>query len=125
MLRESIANGYQSQGFQLYERLAGHALGETGDAYRCYLFSLFDEFALDLKVLFDRNAPQGLLFPRESALLELLELLNEGDMEALWGEDETIGWLYQYFNSTEERKRMRKESAAPRNSWNTRYSHPS
>ncbi len=116
LLRESIANGYQSQGFQLYERLAGHALGETGDAYRCYLFSLFDEFALDLKVLFDRNAPQGLLFPRESTLLELLDLLDQGDIEALWGEDETIGWLYQYFNSTEERKKMRKESAAPRNS---------
>ncbi len=117
LLRESIANGYQSQGFQLYERLAGHALGETGDAYRCYLFSLFDEFALDLKVLFDRNAPQGLLFPRESALLELLELLNEGDMEALWGEDETIGWIYQYFNSPEERKKMRDEGkSGPRNS---------
>lgn len=116
LLRESIANGYQSQGFQLYERLAGHALGETGDGYRCYVFSLFDEFALDLKVLFDRHNPQGMLFPGESAVLQLLDLLNEGDMEALWGEDETIGWLYQYFNSTEERKKMRKESAAPRNS---------
>ncbi len=59
LLLESVANGYQSKGFQLYEHLAGHALGETGDAYRCYLFSLFDEFALDLKVLFDRNASQG------------------------------------------------------------------
>ncbi|MEW8419743.1 MAG: SAM-dependent methyltransferase [Candidatus Thiodiazotropha endolucinida] len=117
LLIESIANGYQSKGFQLYDRLAGHALGETGDAYRCYLFSLFDEFALDLKVLFDRYAPQGLLFPRESAFLELLDLLNAGDMEALWGEDETIGWIYQYFNSPEERKKMRDEAkSGPRNS---------
>ncbi|GJL66482.1 MAG: hypothetical protein NPIRA05_14530 [Nitrospirales bacterium] len=117
LLIESIANGYQSKGFQLYNRLSGHALGETGDAYRCYLFSLFDEFALDLKVLFDRYAPQGLLFPRESAFLELLDLLNAGDMEALWGEDETIGWIYQYFNSPEERKKMRDEGkSGPRNS---------
>lgn len=101
LLLESTAKGYQSKGFQLYDRLTGHALGETGDAYRCYLFSLFDEFALDLTVLFNRHAPQGLLFPRESAFLELLELLNAGDMEALWGEDETIGWIYQYFNSPE------------------------
>jgi hypothetical protein len=117
LLLESIANGYQSKGFQLYDRLAGNALGETGDAYRCYLFSLFDEFALDLKVLFDRNAHQGLLFPRESAFLELLDLLNSGDMEALCREDETIGWIYQYFNSPEERKKMRDEGkSGPRNS---------
>ncbi len=117
LLLESVSKGYQSKGFQLYEHLAGHALGETGDAYRCYLFSLFDEFALDLKVLFDRNAAQGRLFPRDSSLLELLKLVNAADMEALWGEDETIGWVYQYFNSPEERKKMRDEGkSGPRNS---------
>lgn len=109
LLLESVANGYRSKGFQLYERLAGHALGETGDAYRCYLFSLFDAFSLDLKMLFDRHAPQGLLFPREPALLELLALIDAADLEALWSEDETIGWIYQYFNSPEERKKMRDE----------------
>ncbi len=62
LLIESIAAGYQSRGFQLYARLAGSALGETGDAYRCYLFSLFDEFAVDLAVLFDRFSPAGRLF---------------------------------------------------------------
>ena len=55
LLIESVSKGYQSRGFQLYQRLAGSALGETGDAYRCYLFSLFDEFALDLAVLFDQR----------------------------------------------------------------------
>ncbi len=43
LLIESVAKGYQSRGFQLYTRLAGPALGETGDAYRYYLFSVFDE----------------------------------------------------------------------------------
>ena len=36
--------------------------------------------------------------------------------DRLWAEDETIGWVYQYFNSVEERRQMRAESAAPRNS---------
>lgn len=116
LLVESVTRGYQAKGFQLYWRLAGTALGETGDAYRCYLFSLFDEFAVDLPVLFDRYSPQGRLFPRESALLSLLDLINHADIEPLWGEDETIGWIYQYFNSAEERRQMRAESAAPRNS---------
>jgi hypothetical protein len=116
LVLESIAKGYQSQGFQLYARLAGSALGETGEAYRSYLFSIMDEFAVDLPVLFDRFSPQGRLFPREAALLKLLELINDSEIEPLWTEDETIGWIYQYFNSKEERRAMRDASQAPRNS---------
>ncbi|MCA1793336.1 MAG: BREX-1 system adenine-specific DNA-methyltransferase PglX [Desulfobacteraceae bacterium] len=91
-------------------------MGETGDAYRCFLFSLFDEFSLDLAVLFDRHSVQGRLFPREAALLALLDQINHFEIEPFWAEDETIGWIYQYFNSQEERKQMRKASQAPRNS---------
>nr|NQU94457.1 SAM-dependent methyltransferase [Bacteroidota bacterium] len=116
ILIESISNGYNSKGFQLYARVAGTALGETGDAYRNYLFSIFDEFAMDLPVLFDRYSPMGRLFPRESVLLELLEKINNIEINPLWTEDETIGWMYQYFNSAEERRQMRNESQAPRNS---------
>ena len=116
-LTESISNGYDSRGFQLYVRLAGTGLGETGDAYRSYLFSLFDEFALDLQVLFDRFSPMGRLFPSDTALLKLLKLMNEPEIADLWAEDETIGWIYQYFNSKDERKKMRDESpSGPRNS---------
>ncbi|MEW5817068.1 MAG: SAM-dependent methyltransferase, partial [Spirochaetota bacterium] len=113
---ESISNGYNSKGFQLYFRLAGSSLGEIAEAYKCYLFSLFDEFAVDLAVLFDRYSPMGRLFPRDTVLIELLDKINHSDLANLWGEDETIGWVYQYFNSKEERKKMRDESAAPRNS---------
>ena len=115
-LLESIGKGQSSKGFQLYRQLAGTSHGETGDAYRNYLFSLFDEFSIDLAVLFDRYSTQGRLFPRESALLELLAEINHHEIEELWAEDETIGWIYQYFNSQEERKKMRAESQAPRNS---------
>lgn len=116
LLIESVGNGYQAKGFQLYARLVGTGLGETGDAYRTYLQSVFDEFALDLPGLFDRYSPQGRLFPREAALLQVLALINHGEIEPLWAEDETIGWIYQYFNSKEERKAMREASQAPRNS---------
>jgi hypothetical protein len=81
-----------------------------------YLFCLFDELAVDLGVLFDRRSPHALLFPREQALLALLELINDPEIEPLWAEDETIGWIYQYYNDPLERKKMREQSAAPRNS---------
>jgi hypothetical protein len=116
LLVKSVGNGFQAKGFQLYARLAGTGLGETGDAYRVYLFSVFDELAQDLPGLFDRYSPQGRLFPREAALIQVLDLINDADIAPLWGEDETIGWIYQYFNSKEERKAMREASQAPRNS---------
>jgi hypothetical protein len=116
LLMESVGNGYQARGFQLYSRLAGTGLGETGDAYRVYLQCVFDELSKDLPGLFDRFSPQGRLFPREAALIQVLTLINHGEIEPLWAEDETIGWTYQYFNSKEERKAMRDASQAPRNS---------
>lgn len=116
LLVESVGNGFQAKGFQLYVRLAGTGLGETGEAYRVFLFSVFDELAQDLPGLFDRYSPQGRLFPREAALLQVLKLINDADIAPLWSEDETIGWIYQYFNSKEERKAMRDASQAPRNS---------
>ena len=113
---ESISQGYQSKGFQLYQRIAGSSLGETGQAYQHYLFSIFDELSLDLAVLFDRYSSQGRLFPRETVLLELLDLINHAELELLWGEDETIGWIYQYWNVRSEIDQARGESRAPRNS---------
>ena len=83
---------------------------------RQYLFSVFDELAQDLPGLFERYSPQGRLFPREAALLQVLNLINDAEIAPLWSEDETIGWIYQYFNSKEERKAMRDASQAPRNS---------
>lgn len=113
---EILKKGYQSSGYQLYSKIAGTALGETGQAYQVYLFSVFDELAQELPALFDRYAANGLLFPRETALRALLDELNHFEIEPLWAADETIGWIYQYFNSKEERKAMRDASQAPRNS---------
>ena len=116
ILMESIAKAYNSKGFQLYARVAGTSLGESGDTYRNYIFGIFDEFAIDLAVLFDRYSNMGRLFPKETALMALLGKINDVELESLWVEDETIGWIYQYFNSKEERKKMRDDSQAPRNS---------
>ena len=112
---ESVGHGYQAKGFQVDCQVASSGLGDVYHRYRRYLFCMFDELAWDLGALFDRRSPTSLLFPRESALLKLFELINAPDIDALWADDETIGWIYQYFNSKEERQKMREESAAPRN----------
>ena len=57
-------------------------------------------------------APQGRLFPREAMLIAVLSEFDAPDLAPLWAEDETIGWIYQYFNSKEERRAMRAASVA-------------
>ena len=125
---ECVRHGLQSEGFLLFQQSAGSAFGDTWMAYRAYLFVLFDELAVDLGVLFSRWDPAGLLFPRQEALEAVLgEFGGTGSAAArddltpaafnhIWAEDETIGWIYQYYNDPAERKKMREESAAPRNS---------
>ena len=128
LVLECVRQGVNSEGFQLFMSSAGNALGETHEAYRVYLHCLFDELAIDLGVLFDRFSPLALLFPRHDALTEVLSELNGTGKAAereeippaqfaqIWQADETIGWIYQYYNDETERKKMREESAAPRNS---------
>jgi hypothetical protein len=113
---ECVRKGTTSAGFQMFERISGGALGGRYDTYRVFLECLFDEFALDLGVLFDRMTPQSAVFPSERCMEDVLAELNKTDLTPLWTEDETIGWVYQYFNPPEERKAMREASQAPRNS---------
>jgi len=113
---ECVRKGTASDGFRLFERVSGGALGTRYETYRVFLECLFDELALDLGVLFDRFTPQSAVFPGERCLEEVLDELNKPDLAHLWTEDETIGWIYQYFNPPEERKAMREASQAPHNS---------
>ena len=59
--------------------------------------------------------------------MKLLELINDSQLSAwfdeqnavtvnFWKEDETLGWMFQDYNSLEERRKMREASSKPRNS---------
>lgn len=128
LVQECVRRSADSDGFKLFHTSANGALGDSFATYRIYLGCLFEELAYDLGVLFDRFSPMGLLFPRRDALEAVLKELNGTGRAAereeitpeqfaeIWKADETIGWIYQYYNDPAERKKMRDESAAPRNS---------
>ena len=116
LVRECVSQGLQSAGIRELADCAPGLKGAYEDGgYRLLLEAVMDEISLDLQVLFDRRSPIGLLWPRPPALEELLEILNASNLADLWEADETIGWIYQYFNA-DDVKKMRDESAAPRNS---------
>jgi hypothetical protein len=108
LVQECITKGEQSIGYREFCGMApGVALLPEGAGYRLYIESLFDELSTEVKVLFDRRDPASALWPRRATFESLLGVLNAADLAGVWGEDETIGWVYQYFNGGEERKAMR------------------
>ena len=120
LVQECVSRGDQSAGFKEFIGLAPGLVQIVDHGYRLYIESIFDEIGREVRVLFDRRDPAGLLWPRRQALLGLLAILNASDVAEVWEEDETIGWVYQYFNGDDERAQMRDVkrggSQAPRNS---------
>ena len=127
IIRETIKNAYTSEGFQVYDSVTGQgATTNIYTRYKWYLYAIFDELSIDLPSVFDIFSPYAILFPSEKCLQDLLTLINNDNLEIhreeglpivnLWKQDETIGWIYQYYNSKEEIRAMRDASSAPRNS---------
>lgn len=121
LVQECITKGEQSAGYREFCGMApGLALLPDAAGYRLYVESLFDELSTEMKVLFDRRDAASVLWPKRQTFDALLAILNARELSEVWGEDETIGWVYQFFNSKEERQAMRDPkqggSQAPRNS---------
>lgn len=117
LVQQCITKGEQSAGYREFCGMApGLPLLPHSAGYRLYIESLFDELSTEVKVLFDRRDPSSVLWPKRATFEQLLEILNADELAGVWGEDETIGWVYQFFNGQDERRKMREESQAPRNS---------
>lgn len=130
--REAVSRGVNSNGVKFY--LADHPEDErlfnTGHqdiAYRHFLDWLGGALSDEIGVLFNPNDPANRLYPRQKTLDDVLELLNSGDIRPeetelreqwpqIWSQDETIGWVYQYFTPKEMRDQARSKSRSPRNS---------
>jgi hypothetical protein len=94
--------------YRLYQAglLPQDAVGEgpRDTAYRHFILWQCAEMAREIKVLFDPENLPSKLFPRPRALKALLELLNDSILEEAWSREETIGWIYQYFNEDEKKE---------------------
>lgn len=127
LILPSVGNGFASSGFAAYDYIAQQLQLPQYERYKMYIQSVFDELSIELPSVFDRYSPYGLIFPDEQTLMQLFNLLNSDDLKGwhdeqnnatvnFWKEDETLGWIFQYYNSLEERRAMRDASAKPRNS---------
>ena len=122
LIRESVSKGLKSQGFLFY--LADHeederrfSTGKQDIAYRHFLNWLGGTLSEEIGVLFAPTDPANRLYPPQRVTDQVLGLINDPDLAGIWSEDEAIGWVYQYFTPKELRDQARKESQAPRNSY--------
>src|SRR5690606_21858830 len=111
LIPESVSQGTDSLGFKLFQQVNPELTRVCPDnGYRRYLELLLDEAATGIRVLFDRSLPHSVLFPSASTLQQVLELVNQESLAPVWSEEETLGWIYQYFTPKELREQVRKES---------------
>ena len=122
LIREAVSRGVKSNGFKFY--LADHSedeqlfsSGKQDIAYRHFLMWLGETLSEEIGVLFSPHDSASRLFPPYHVLERILELINSEELKDVWAEDETIGWVYQYFTPKELRDQARKESRAPRSSY--------
>jgi hypothetical protein len=122
LIRESVSRGVKSNGFMFYlaKRPEDEQLyfsGQQERAYQHFLLWLGGTLSEEIGVLFSPRDPASKLFPPYRVLEQVLALLNKEELKNIWGEDETIGWVYQYFTPKELRDQAHEESRAPRNSY--------
>jgi hypothetical protein len=119
--RRAVSQGIKSPAFVFYlaDQPDDEKLWRSGQqdiAYRHFLIWLGSTFADEIKALFSPNDPANRLFPPQRVLDQVLELINDDSLNDIWKEDETIGWIYQYFTPKELREESRKKGA-PQNSY--------
>jgi hypothetical protein len=121
LVRSPVARHHIANGFRMWlgGRPTEEALYNQGDnpndrdgfgeaprdrAYRHFLLWQCGELAKEIRVLFDPDSVPSMLFPRPGVLREFIDRLNADDRKDDWaeGNEDTIGWVYQYFNDEEK-----------------------
>ncbi|HOQ48032.1 MAG TPA: hypothetical protein PK157_22180, partial [Bryobacteraceae bacterium] len=120
LIRETVTRLEDSNGFKIWLAEPGNETHlsdyEKGDlpqnsrgegprqrAYRAFLLAQCRRLSEEVRVLFDPDALVSRFLPRPTVLRELANLLNAPELTPAWqpGNEETIGWVYQGFNSEE------------------------
>lgn len=123
LIRQTVTKGVDSNGFKRwvvqegneaeYEKyeagdMPQNAVGEgpRQEAYRHYILWHCAILSEEIKVLFDPKNLASRIYPRPKALDQLIEMMNVSELEEAWapGGEETIGWVYQFFNENEKKE---------------------
>ena len=112
VLPAALSQGRQSSGYRDVVRDLFPLLAQDEDeGFWTYLQICGDELGASVPLLFDRRLPVSAFVPSRTVLDSAVAAINDTLVRHVWTEPETLGWAYQFFNSKEERQRMRVEQA--------------
>jgi len=117
LIRQTVSRGLSSNAFLRWLTEPGredeYALHEEGElpadgcgegprhrAYRHFILWQCGELSKEIRVLFDPDSLPSRLFPRPRVIAALIDMMNAPDLSEAWapGNEETVGWVYQYYN---------------------------
>lgn len=107
LIRETVGRGPDSNGLKFYvvDHPQDEALwnqGQKEQVYRHFLIWQTGQIAREVSSLFDPDDLSARFFPRPGTLASILNLINNPALTSVWDVEETIGWIYEYFNEQEK-----------------------
>lgn len=100
-----IKGGWDSRGYQDFRELARALVrDEATEGYAFLLQLVFEELAEDLPGLFGSAGIADLIPTPPATLRQVVEELNKEELQSCWGDDMTLGWIYQYWNDPERER---------------------
>ena len=94
-----IKGGWDSRGYQDFRELARALVrDEATEGYAFLLQLVWEELAEDLPGLFGSAGIADLIPTPAATLRQVVEELNKEELQSCWGDDMTLGWIYQYWN---------------------------
>jgi len=96
-----VTGGWQSPGYREFREFAPGLLKDDTEGFATLLNLLYDELALDLPGLFGEVGVYSLFPVPAMTLRAVIEAFDYKDLDSVWTDDTTLGWVYQFWNDPE------------------------
>jgi hypothetical protein len=99
-----VTGGNQSAGYREFVQYAPVLSDDVADdskGYAALLQLVFDELALELPGVFGHVGLTRLFPVPAPTLNQAIVALNDPELDSAWGDDTTLGWVYQFWNDPE------------------------
>ncbi len=98
-----ISQGIEKSAFRQEQEFFVALVQGDDQGFAFILQQVWDQLALALPALFSYNEVHECVPIPGPTLLWLIHELNQEGLEGAWGDDTTLGWLYQYWNDPDRK----------------------
>ncbi len=97
-----LTGGWESEGYRSFREIARALVRDDPSEGYAYLLQLiFEDLALELPGLYGPADLADLIPVGAATLRHCVEALDAPALATCWGDDMTLGWVYQYWNDPE------------------------